>query len=262
MCKLIVIKIQKFKCGDQSLWSNVFKTFSKAWRNWNCSVLVAFVMIIFANLWYYNSIFLLPFCNEVSSRPCIIPQHFRDMYIEIWSASSKGVHRFLVRGSMPTAAWGEENCENLTTNWCIRKYIWINMWQHSAILYTCLPWLLSKFNVNIENCSFCMFSLFNFSSVFPGEVQLTPFAPMCGRPWLHPQVSVKFHQVLQSVGAFAKSALYFMIWYACIHQPASTSDFAHVTISFIDSCSFVTSSSIWTAESTPVRSSICGNFLV
>jgi len=26
-----------------------------------------------------------------------------------------------------------------------------------------------------------MFSLFNFSSIFPGG-QLTPFAPMCGRP--------------------------------------------------------------------------------
>ena len=28
---------------------------------------------------------------------------------------------------------------------------------------------------------FCMFSLFNFSSIFAGG-QLTPFAPMCGRP--------------------------------------------------------------------------------
>ena len=29
-----------------------------------------------------------------------------------------------------------------------------------------------------------MFSLFNFSSIFPGGGgQLTPFAPMCGRPW-------------------------------------------------------------------------------
>jgi len=27
-----------------------------------------------------------------------------------------------------------------------------------------------------------MFLLFNFSSIFPGG-QLTPFAPMCGRPW-------------------------------------------------------------------------------
>jgi len=32
-----------------------------------------------------------------------------------------------------------------------------------------------------ENCSFCMFSLFNLSFIFPGG-QLTPFAPMCGRP--------------------------------------------------------------------------------
>jgi len=28
------------------------------------------------------------------------------------------------------------------------------MW--SAALYTCLPWLLSKYNINIENCSFSM----------------------------------------------------------------------------------------------------------
>ena len=33
------------------------------------------------------------------------------------------------------------------------------MW-YSAVLYTCLPWLLSKYNVNIENCSF--FARFRF----------------------------------------------------------------------------------------------------
>ena len=43
-------------------------------------------------------------------------------------------------------------------------------------------------NINIENCSFCMFSLFNFSSIFPGDKsQLTPFAPRCG----HPCIAVK-----------------------------------------------------------------------
>jgi len=55
--------------------------------------------------------------------------------------------------------------------------------QHSAVLYACLHWLLSKYNINIENCSvFCMFSLFNFSSIFLGG-QLIQFVPMCGRPW-------------------------------------------------------------------------------
>jgi len=33
-----------------------------------------------------------------------------------------------------------------------------------------------------ENWSFCMFSLFNFLSIFSGGQQ-TPFAPICGRPW-------------------------------------------------------------------------------
>jgi len=28
-----------------------------------------------------------------------------------------------------------------------------------------------------------MFLLFNFSCIFPAVGQLTPFAPMCGRPW-------------------------------------------------------------------------------
>jgi len=35
----------------------------------------------------------------------------------------------------------------------------------------------------IQKLLFCTFSLFNFSSIFQGG-QLTPFAPMCGRPWL------------------------------------------------------------------------------
>ena len=30
---------------------------------------------------------------------------------------------FWLGGSMPLAARGEENCENLTTKWCILKYI-------------------------------------------------------------------------------------------------------------------------------------------
>ena len=95
----------------------------------------------------------------------------------IWSETSAG---FSLEGQCPLAAWSEENFENLTMKWCILKYIWINMWSAFVVLYICLPWLLSKYNINTENYSFCMFSLFNFSSILGG--QLTPFAPMCGRP--------------------------------------------------------------------------------
>jgi len=35
---------------------------------------------------------------------------------------------FWLGGQCPLAAWGEENFENLTTKWCILKYILINMW--------------------------------------------------------------------------------------------------------------------------------------
>ena len=43
-------------------------------------------------------------------------------------------------------------------------------------------WLRNGAFWSNEKCSFCMFSLFNFSSIFPGGGQLTTFAPMCGRP--------------------------------------------------------------------------------
>ena len=49
-----------------------------------------------------------------------------------------------------------------------------------------------KYNIslNIENCSFCMFSIFNFSFIFRGD-QLTPFAPMCGCPWDHGKSNIR-----------------------------------------------------------------------
>ena len=66
--------------------------------------------------------------------------------------------------------------------------------QHSAVLYICLPWLLSKYrvyNINIitrinspplptpiqKTALFCTFSLFNFSSVFQGVSW--PHLPLC-----------------------------------------------------------------------------------
>ena len=44
-----------------------------------------------------------------------------------------------------------------------------------------------------------MFSLFNFLSIFPGG-QLTPFAPMCGRPWSYPRnYTSDLHQIFARV---------------------------------------------------------------
>jgi len=42
--------------------------------------------------------------------------------------------------------------------------------------------LLSKYNINIENCSFLHVFAFQFFIYFSGGGQLTPFVPMCGRP--------------------------------------------------------------------------------
>ena len=98
----------------------------------------------------------------------------------LYTYLSKTSAGFWLGGQCPLAAWGEEN---LTTKWCILKYIWINNGLHSAVLYTCLPWLLSKYNINIENCFFCMFSLFNFSSIFP-ERSADPICPYVRTPML------------------------------------------------------------------------------
>ena len=60
----------------------------------------------------------------------------------------------------PPAAWGEEN------------------FQSSLVSLHFTPTPIQK------TALFCMFSLFNFSFIFPrGSADLTPFAPMCGRPW-------------------------------------------------------------------------------
>jgi len=84
------------------------------------------------------------------------------------------VRRILLRGQCPFAA--EKILKIWLRNgafWSISEYI---CGQHSAVLYTCLPWC----SQNIQKTA--VFSLFNFSSIFHGG-QLTQFAPMCGRPY-------------------------------------------------------------------------------
>ena len=50
--------------------------------------------------------------------------------------------------------------------------------QHSAVLYTCLPWLLSKYNMNIENCCFLhVFAFLFFIHFFQGGSW--PHLPLC-----------------------------------------------------------------------------------
>jgi len=45
-------------------------------------------------------------------------------------------------GQCPLATWGEENLENLTTKWCILKYIWINMWSAENCFFACFCFLI------------------------------------------------------------------------------------------------------------------------
>jgi len=53
-----------------------------------------------------------------------------------------------------------------------------------AVLYTCLPWLLSKYNRNIENCSYLHVFAFNFSSIF-FRGSADPICPYVRTP-MHP----------------------------------------------------------------------------
>ena len=66
--------------------------------------------------------------------------------------------------------------------WPQNGAIWCD--QHSAVLCTCLPWLLSKYNINIKNCSCCMFSLVHFPGVSADTIcpwERTPMVVRCTR---------------------------------------------------------------------------------
>ena len=81
----------------------------------------------------------------------------------------------------------EENFENLTTKWCILKYNYLNKYVVSIAPFStpaCQPVITRITSPSphpIQKTVFCMYSLFNFSSIFQ-RGQLTPFANMCGRP--------------------------------------------------------------------------------
>ena len=61
----------------------------------------------------------------------------------------------------------------------VQSEVYLNKYVVSIV-----PFSTPAFTPNSENCSFCIFSLFNLSSIFPGGSQLTLFAPMCGRHYI------------------------------------------------------------------------------
>ena len=95
----------------------------------------------------------------------------------------RNVRRILVRGSMPPCRlrrrkFRKFDFEIVHSEVYLNKYVVCIAPFSTPACHDCSQ----KYNINIENCPVCMFPLFNFSSIFPGG-QLTPFAPMCGRPW-------------------------------------------------------------------------------
>ena len=114
---------------------------------------------------------------------------------------------FWLGGSMPPCRLSEENFENLTTKWCILKYIWINMW---TAYRRCLHLPSPPPQPVQKTALFCMFSLLIFHP-FSRVGQLTPFAPMCGRPWLHRQRHYEKHTGLQNSVFVSCNVLVYLI---------------------------------------------------
>ena len=100
-------------------------------------------------------------CNDmVSVRPSVCPSCWplkqRVAGLLLWARQvGRNVRRILVReGQCPLGTWGEENFRKFDYE-MVHSEVYLNICgQHSAVLYTCLPWLLSKYNIYIENCSF------------------------------------------------------------------------------------------------------------
>jgi len=83
---------------------------------------------------------------------------------------------FWLGGSMPPCRLRRRklHCE------MVHSAVYLNI--YSDILQICAcPDCSQNIILTQKSALFCMFSISNFSSKFPGG-QLTPFAPMCGRP--------------------------------------------------------------------------------
>ena len=90
--------------------------------------------------------------------------------------TAKGVGRILVRGfNAPLPPETKKLLKIWLRNgafWSISEYI---CGQHTAVLYTCLPWLLSKYSINVI---FACFRFLIFHQFFQGGVSW-PHLPLC-----------------------------------------------------------------------------------
>ena len=93
-----------------------------------------------------------------------------------WGESmDKSVRRILVRGSMPPCRLRRIFFENLTTKWCILKYIGINMWS---------AWRRSPYNPPFRKLLF--FACFRFLIFYPFfQGASWPDLPLCSDAHVH-----------------------------------------------------------------------------
>ena len=83
---------------------------------------------------------------------------------------SAGCHQLFVPRHRRSMFWGRRKFWKIDYDielngafWSISEQICD---QHSAVLYTCLLWLLSKYNIKIENCCFACFRFLIFHPFF------------------------------------------------------------------------------------------------
>ena len=110
----------------------------------------------------------------------------------VWVTTNSGTSAwFWLGGQCPLAAWGKENFENLTTKWCILKYIWINMWSASR-RFLHLPALIA---LKIQQINIACFRFLIFHPFFQGRGVSWPFA-IC--PYVRTPMDKLWREVIYS----------------------------------------------------------------
>ena len=123
-------------------------------------------------------------CPVHTARPVAARRTVRAVYhllnTSLESGSARGVRRILVRGSMPPCRLRRRKFRKFDYE-MVHSEVYLNKCVVSIAPFSTPACPDCAQNIQ-KTALFCMFSLFHFSSIFPGG-QLTPFVPMCGRLW-------------------------------------------------------------------------------
>ena len=117
-------------------------------------------------------------CSLLASSTGVSSAHrYRRLFLVL---PARGVCRILVRGSVHCCCLKRRKFRKFDYE-MVHSEVYLNKYVVSISPFStpACPDCSQDFQ---KTALFCMFLLFNFSSIFPGWSQLAPFAPMCGRP--------------------------------------------------------------------------------